>query len=405
MEMLSDNFGENPQHEFGQVFDDGMLPILPYWRLEGDAYATTDFVRVVPDRQSKRGGLWNTMPNHFSNWEMVTKLRISGTSHMGADGMGMWYVSDPSHQTNEFFGYKEKFLGLGVIIDTYDNDKSGKHPKMIGVLNDGSKSFTHSHNDKDHHDNNMELGNCYFGLRNQKPVTLKVTYLNKHLTVAYENSGTLTTCFTYDNIFLPPGYFFGITAATGQLADDHDVYAVALRNLDENAQQIDSVEMYGRQVTIHQLTGILSKIEHAVYERTEKQVSNKVPLQSTPVIHKPISHSTPTTEVKCDISSISTDVHTIQKDNEQVQSKITEILKTVQNIQQDIRKNADSSQTLTELAKIESMLSSVKQSSARVEDITADKTNSYIWTTFCIFVVLVLVYIVRVFYIMRKDSF
>lgn len=57
---MSDTYGQNPQHEFGAVWGQVLSPLIPFWNLEGDAFANQDLVRVVPDRQSKRGGMWNT---------------------------------------------------------------------------------------------------------------------------------------------------------------------------------------------------------------------------------------------------------------------------------------------------------------------------------------------------------
>lgn len=38
------------------------------------------------------------------------------------------------------------------------------------------------------------------------------------------NEKDLEMCFRAENIFLPKGGYFGISAATGGLADDHDVF-------------------------------------------------------------------------------------------------------------------------------------------------------------------------------------
>lgn len=44
-------------------------------------------------------------------------------------------------------------------------------------------------------------------------------------------SGVFTECFAADNINLPEGYYFGVSAATGGLADDHNVYKFETWNL------------------------------------------------------------------------------------------------------------------------------------------------------------------------------
>ena len=44
-------------------------------------------------------------------------------------------------------------------------------------------------------------------------------------------------CFTAENIDLPTGYYFGLTAATGELADNHDVVALRTFDVDSEVQE------------------------------------------------------------------------------------------------------------------------------------------------------------------------
>lgn len=96
------------------------------WALTGDAavLAPGTTVRLAPDRQSKRGGFWATEPVRFREWEANFEMRIHGVSKLGADGLAFWYVRNPQ-RTGDFFGNEFQFTGLGVIVDTYDNDNSG----------------------------------------------------------------------------------------------------------------------------------------------------------------------------------------------------------------------------------------------------------------------------------------
>lgn len=47
-----------------------------------------------------------------------------------------------------------------------------------------------------------------------------------------ENKAAWKECFSVRGIRLPTGYYFGITAATGDLSDIHDVLSVRLYELD-----------------------------------------------------------------------------------------------------------------------------------------------------------------------------
>ena len=42
-------------------------------------------------------------------------------------------------------------------------------------------------------------------------------------------NGEWEECFVVRRVSLPPGYFFGVTAATGELADNHDIISFKVR--------------------------------------------------------------------------------------------------------------------------------------------------------------------------------
>jgi mannose-binding lectin 2 len=52
-----------------------------------------------------------------------------------------------------------------------------------------------------------------------------------------EGRGTWTECFSIDNVRLPTNYYFGFTAATGELSDNHDIISVHTYQLDSSEQR------------------------------------------------------------------------------------------------------------------------------------------------------------------------
>src|SRR4051812_15942571 len=79
VKSMSDSYGQNPQHEFGAVWGPALSPLIPFWTLEGDAFANQEYVRLVPDRQSKRGGMWNTEVLHCLQFNLsLLTLSCSG---------------------------------------------------------------------------------------------------------------------------------------------------------------------------------------------------------------------------------------------------------------------------------------------------------------------------------------
>lgn len=56
---------------------------------------------------------------------MIYSVSIHGKGRLGADGIAFWYQERPNTIGN-FFGNTEHFNGLGIILDTYDNDGTVK---------------------------------------------------------------------------------------------------------------------------------------------------------------------------------------------------------------------------------------------------------------------------------------
>lgn len=226
----------------GQSIVNGFTPEGNHWYPVGDTFINSEFVRLVPDRQSKKGGFWCKEPIQFTNWEVEFSFRIHGVSAVGADGLAFWYTRSPG-RLGTLFGHEELYDGLGVVIDTYDNENTGVHPYIFAMHNDGQHSFTsinHDHS-KDHINSDTdgsqvfgELNGCSAHIRNtREPVLMNVRYQDKRLTVTYklESAKEWSSCFEVPKITLPKGYHFGFSAATGDLADDHDIMSITVTDL------------------------------------------------------------------------------------------------------------------------------------------------------------------------------
>jgi hypothetical protein len=58
----SDEFGRNPQHEFGSAIGRSTNPVLPFWTMLGDAFANEDYVRLTLTDKVRRV-LFGTLRN------------------------------------------------------------------------------------------------------------------------------------------------------------------------------------------------------------------------------------------------------------------------------------------------------------------------------------------------------
>jgi lectin, mannose-binding 1 len=123
------------------------------------------------------------------------------------------------------FGSSDKWTGLGVFFDSFDNDNKHNNPYISAVVNDGTKAFDHQQDGS-----TQLLAGCLRDFRNKPfPTRAKVEYYMNTLTVLFHggmtnNDQDYEMCLRAENVFLPKNGYFGLSAATGGLADDHDVF-------------------------------------------------------------------------------------------------------------------------------------------------------------------------------------
>ena len=127
---------EPPFTEFGE---NGDRIISQVWKASGTAVVNNNFVRLTPDRQSKRGALWSRKALGVSTVSCVLKLRISGQgAKFYGDGLALWFVHQGYYVEGDMHGSVEGFTGFGIIFDTFDNAESGtRHRDVTIVTNDG----------------------------------------------------------------------------------------------------------------------------------------------------------------------------------------------------------------------------------------------------------------------------
>ncbi|KAI6233784.1 L-type lectin-like domain-containing protein [Aphelenchoides fujianensis] len=229
---------------------------VPYWDITGSTMVTGQQIRLTQNLQGRQGGIWNAMPVQSRDWEVVVSFRVHGDSgKLFGDGMAIWYVRDRA-QIGEVFGAPNHFSGLGVFIDTYSNEyKSYMHtfPYIYSMINNGTLKYEGDTDGSSTQLGGTETG-CEVKVRNKEYDTqVLIRYVGDTLTARLqvfedtENNGKWKQCFRVPGVHLPTGYFFGLTAATGDLSDNHDVisvktyeieYARAVNPLEGNSNQI-----------------------------------------------------------------------------------------------------------------------------------------------------------------------
>ncbi|XP_067940041.1 protein ERGIC-53-like [Watersipora subatra] len=211
---------------------------VPFWTYIGNAIASDDFVRLAPSLKSQRGLIWNKIETSFDNWEVEITFKVAGRGRVGADGLAFWYTMEKEGMTGSVFGSRDNWNGLGVFFDSFDNDAQNNNPYISAQLNDGSRKFDH-HTDGSLH----QLGGCMRDYRNKPyPVRAKIRYENKVLTIHTSSGLTKVTeeeesehmydlCAYITNVELARGGHFSVSAATGGLADDHDIMSFLTHSL------------------------------------------------------------------------------------------------------------------------------------------------------------------------------
>ncbi|XP_028155638.1 protein ERGIC-53 [Diabrotica virgifera virgifera] len=197
---------------------------VPFWEYAGNAIASSENVRLAPSLRSQKGAIWTKNPINFDWWDVDISFRVTGRGRIGADGLAFWYTQNKGSVTGEVFGSSDQWVGLGLFFDSFDNDNKHNNPYIMAVLNDGTKQFDHQNDGI-----TQQLAGCLRDFRNKPfPTRARIEYYQNTLTVLFHNGRTNSDedyemCLRAENVVLPKGGYFGVSAATGGLADDHDV--------------------------------------------------------------------------------------------------------------------------------------------------------------------------------------
>lgn len=301
-----DNVDANGKRELGSS-----------WSYGNAAEVKQHFVRLTPDRQSKNGYVWNSEKIAGSQFSSIVAFRISGQAKRWfGDGIGIWITKHGNYVRGQHHGFTEKYVGVGIVLDTFKNtDHKGGHKDISIMVNDGTRTLDDMNADTKlgcnaeirFHEGHAGFNPVYSSSR------LKIQVNGKRLQVAVDASGSgdWTNCFDAE-VPLPANWMagssFGITAATGSLADNHDILRVVsydesedpaitesdsdamLHNMSkEYSKWIDS-ESCGNECKIsiiqkqmndlkiefeHKMTDLLEKTENTVQKLKAKETENE----------------------------------------------------------------------------------------------------------------------------------
>ncbi|XP_015768675.1 PREDICTED: protein ERGIC-53-like [Acropora digitifera] len=204
---------------------------IPFWAHGGSAIPSDDQIRLTPSMTNKKGYLWTKSGFPHDWWEVEVAIKVTGVGRLGGDGVAIWYTETAGIE-GPAFGNVNTWKGLGIFCDSFDNDQQGNNPFISVMLNDGTHIYDHNKDGQD-----LQRGGCLRDFRNRpNPVKLKIRYYENVLTLWVHMGMSMKAedfelCTRLENIALGKGGYFGLSAATGGLADDHDVISFITHSL------------------------------------------------------------------------------------------------------------------------------------------------------------------------------
>ncbi|XP_043290515.1 protein ERGIC-53-like isoform X3 [Cervus elaphus] len=204
---------------------------IPFWSHHGDAIPGLEEVRLAPSMRNRSGAVWSTTPILFPAWEVEIQMRVTGPGRRGAQGMAVWYTQGRG-QVGPVLGAPDLGDGIGILFDSSAQDPQNS-PAIHVLARDGHTPYEPLGDG-----GSLVLGSCRQDFRNRPyPFRARITYWGQRLRVTL-NSGLTPSdpdevCVDVGPLLLAPGGFFGVSAATSILADDHDVLSFLTFSLHE----------------------------------------------------------------------------------------------------------------------------------------------------------------------------
>ncbi|OQR96578.1 lectin [Achlya hypogyna] len=218
---------------FDKIDANGQRYVNGSWIYGGSTEVKKGFVRLTPDRQSKKGYLWNNERIGRDTFSTILTFRISGQGKKWfGDGIGLWITTSDNYQYGDNHGFVGDFTGVGIILDTFVNpEHKGGHKDVSIQVNDGTKTLDVLNDETkigcDAAVRYYEESDSFNPVHSAARIKVKIDEANRlRVDVDAKNEGAWTRCYEGD-LALPRGWLaratVGISAATGGVADNHDV--------------------------------------------------------------------------------------------------------------------------------------------------------------------------------------
>ncbi|OAA38391.1 Legume-like lectin [Metarhizium rileyi] len=168
------------------------------------------------DPGNQRSSIWSDSPLTRSTWVADVDFRASGPDRAGGN-LNIWFARRGKEEVGTNSVYTAgKFDGLVLVIDSH----GGSGGMIRGFLNDGTVDYVSQPSvDK------LAFGQCNYFYRNLgRPSQIKFRQTASNFKVEVDGY----KCFETDKVSLPPGNYFGITAATPETPDSFEVFKLVV---------------------------------------------------------------------------------------------------------------------------------------------------------------------------------
>ncbi|GAW23936.1 hypothetical protein ANO14919_135130 [Xylariales sp. No.14919] len=203
----------------GRINDRGQATV-PGFSIQGTPNVpeilSNKLILTPPVPGNARGAAWGDQPNEYREWVADVDFRANG-GERGSGNLNIWLARRGDQEIGSSSIYTVgRFDGLALVIDQH----GGSAGMIRGFLNDGTVDF------KSHHSvDSLAFGHCYYAYRNLgRPSQIKLRQTTQAFKVEIDNR----LCFESDQITIPPGYQFGITAASADNPDSFEIFKLVV---------------------------------------------------------------------------------------------------------------------------------------------------------------------------------
>ncbi len=158
-------------------------------------------ILTPPAPGNQRAAIWADRPLAQTNWIADIDFRANSPDR-GGGNLNIWLAKDGAHTVGSASVYTVgRFEGLVLVVD----GPGGSSGKIRAFLNDGTKDFKAQQVD------GLSFGHCDYAYRNRgRPSQIKLRQTDTTFKVDIDGQA----CFASDSISIPPGYNFGVSAAS-----------------------------------------------------------------------------------------------------------------------------------------------------------------------------------------------